>query len=154
MRIAADEGGPAEMLHRLWKATNDHDLDGIAGCFAPAYSNETPAHPERGFTGSGQVRRNWEQILAFVPDLTTDVVRYAVAGDTVWSEWEHRGTRRDGSEHHLRGVVVFGVADGRAAWARLYLEPVERAAGSVDVAVHRQVARSAPSGVAGREGPG
>jgi hypothetical protein len=40
----------------------------------------------------------------------------------------------------MRGVVIFGVVDGLAAWARLYLEPVEGAAGSVDAAVRRQVA--------------
>jgi hypothetical protein len=129
------------MLHRLWRATNDHDLDAIVECFATGYRNETPAHPERGFTGADQVRRNWDQILAFVPDLATEVLRYSVEADTVWSEWEHRGTRRDGSEHHMRGVVIFGVVDGLAAWARLYLEPVEGAAGSVDAAVRRQVAR-------------
>src|SRR3954447_17485036 len=134
MRAPADDG-PAQMLHRLWRATNDHDLDAIVGCFATGYRNETPAHPERGFTGADQVHRNWDQILTFVPDLTTEVLRYSVDADSVWSEWEHRGTRRDGSEHHMRGVVIFGVVDGLAAWARLYLDPVEGAAGSVDAAV-------------------
>ena len=32
-----------------------------------------------------------------------DVLRSAVAGDTVWSEWEMTGTRRDGTAHLMRG---------------------------------------------------
>jgi hypothetical protein len=51
------------------------------------------------------------------------------------------GTRRDGTGHHMRGVVVFGVGDGVAHWARFYLEPVDDGAGTVDDAVREQVVR-------------
>lgn len=101
--------------------------------------NETPAHPERGFTGRDQVRANWLQIFAAIPDLTCQVLACAVKGTTAWSEWEHRGTRSDGTPHLMRGVIIFGVADGVAAWARFYLEPVQAAAGTVDQAVWQQV---------------
>ena len=127
----AQKAGPAALVERLRQATNDHDLDAVVDCFAADYRNETPVHPERGFTGQEQVRRNWEQIFAAIPDVSTDVLRCAVDGDSVWSEWEHRGTRRDGSRHVMRGVVIFGVVDDRAAWARFYLEPVEENAGGV-----------------------
>lgn len=131
--------GPAAMVERLRRATDDHDLEAIVNCFSPDYRNETPAHPERSFTGREQVRRNWGQIFAAVPDITVQVLGCAVQGDTVWTEWEHRGTRPDGSPHHMRGVVIFGVDGGLAAWARFYLEPVEASAGTVDEAVRRQV---------------
>lgn len=134
-----DSDPAAAMVERLRQATNDHDLEAIVACFTADYHNETPAHPERSFSGRDQVRKNWEHILAFIPDLTTDVLRCAVDGDTVWSEWEHRGTRRDGSRHLMRGVVVFGVVDGLAAWARFYLEPVQEGAGTVDEVVRQQV---------------
>ena len=39
----------------------------------------------------------------------------------------------------MRGVIVFGTAEGRAAWARFYLEPVDPGTDGVDDAV-RQVA--------------
>ncbi len=130
----------ADLVERLRKATNDHDLEALVACFAPDYRNETPAHPERGFVGREQVRKNWTQIFVAIPDLTTDVLRCTDDGDTVWTEWEHRGTRPDGSAHVMRGVVIFGVTGGVAAWARFYLEPVQLAAGSVDEAVRRQVA--------------
>ena len=51
-------------------------------CFAPDYRAEMPVHPDRGFTGRAQVRTNWEQILAFVPDLTVQVQRCTVDGAT------------------------------------------------------------------------
>jgi len=130
---------PASLVARLTAATNAHDLEAIVACFSPNYENVTPAHPERGFVGRDQVRKNWEQILAFIPDLTTEVVREVSNGDTIWTEWEHRGTRRDGTKHLMRGVVIFGVAGGLAAWARFYLEPVQENAGTVDEAVRRQV---------------
>src|SRR3954453_6567313 len=116
---------PAQVLQRLLEATNAHDVDAITNCFAPDYRNETPIHPARGFVGNEQVRRNWTQILAAIPDLSAVVIASATSGDTVWSEWEHRGTRRDGSAHLMRGVIVFAVANGLIAAARFFLEPVD-----------------------------
>jgi ketosteroid isomerase-like protein len=136
--------GPAAVIARLERAANAHDLAALVACFAPDYRNDTPAHPERGFIGRDQVRRNWEQILAGVPDLTTKVLRWAVNGDEVWSEWEHRGTRRDGSAHVMCGVVIFGVAEGLLSWARFFLEPVQVGGENVDAAVRRQVAAPDP----------
>ena len=130
---------PEAFVYRLERATNEHDLEALVDCFAPDYRNETPAHPERGFTGREQVRANWTQIFAAIPDVRCEVLRCAADSDTVWSEWEHRGTRPDGTPHLMRGVVIFGVEDDLAAWARFYLEPVQHDAGTVDQAVRRQV---------------
>ena len=131
--------GTRAMLERLAQATNDHDLDALVACFAEDYVNETPTHPTRGFQGRDQVRRNWEQIFGFVPDLAARIVRLAVDGETAWSEWEMTGTRRDGTPHHMCGVIVFAVRDDVARWARFYLEPVDTAASTVDDAVRDQV---------------
>src|SRR3977135_2617259 len=106
--------GAVGTLARLERATNAHDVNEVVPGFAAGYRNETPAHPERGFTGRDQVRRNWEQIFAAVPDVTAEVLRSAVDGETAWTEWEHRGTRHDGSPHLMRGVVIFGVRSGQA----------------------------------------
>ncbi len=136
----------AGVLARLERAAHARDVNALLACFAPDYRNDTPAHPERSFTGREQVGRNWEQIFAAIPDLTVKVLRSAVNGHEVWSEWEHRGTRPDGSAHLMRGVVIFGVADGLLTWARFYLEPVQEGGGNVDAAVRRQVApQGAPS---------
>ncbi|MBV8712802.1 MAG: nuclear transport factor 2 family protein [Solirubrobacterales bacterium] len=126
-------------IDRLLQATTDHDLETLVACFAEGYTNETPVHPSRGFHGNAQVRRNWEQIFALVPDLRAEVKRHAVAGDVVWTEWEMTGTRRDGRAHCMRGVIIFGVGDGVIQWARFYLEPVDLNGDSVDDAVRAHV---------------
>ena len=136
--------GTAGVLTRLERATNARDINTLVACFAPDYRNETPAHPARSFVGRDQVRRNWEQIFAGIPDLTAKVLRSAVNGNEAWTEWEHRGTRRDGSMHLMRGVVIFGVSDGLLTWARFYLEPVREGGENVDAAVRQQVAPGAP----------
>ncbi len=146
MKNSSDGSEGAHVLGRLLDATNAHDLDAIVACFAPGYHNETPAHPLRGFTGRDQVRRNWEQILGFVPDIHATVLRSAVQNDLVWSEWEQRGTRRDGTPHLMRGVIIFGVECNAIAWARFYLEPVQEGGGDVDHAVRAQVAQPAAPG--------
>jgi ketosteroid isomerase-like protein len=129
------------VVDRLRDATNAHDVAAITACFARNYRNETPVHPSRGFVGVGQVERNWAQILAAVPDLTCEVTALAVdpTAGRVWSEWEHRGTRRDGSAHLLRGVIIFTVEDELISAARFYLEPVQNDGSTVDDAVLQQV---------------
>jgi ketosteroid isomerase-like protein len=128
-------------IERLVGATNRHDLDALVDCFAEDYVNETPVHPARGFRGRAQVRRNWEQIFAFVPDIEAQVIRSSVDGEVVWSEWEMRGTRRDGTAHGMSGVIVFGVIDDLIHWARFYLEPVDPGDATVDDAVREHVIR-------------
>ena len=130
---------PSVVLGRLLAATNDRDLDRLVDCFSEDYVNETPAHPDRSFRGNAQVRRNWAQIFQFVSDLRATVVASSVTDDEVWSEWEMRGTRPDGSLHLMRGVIIFGVADERISRARFYLEPAEDGGGSVDEFVRSQV---------------
>ena len=128
------------VVTRLRDAMNEHDLEALVDVFDPDFVSETPADPQRTFRGADQVRRNWEQIFAAIPDITAKVQHSAVNHDEVWSEWEHRGTRRDGSAHVMRGVIIFGVSGGLLAWARFYVEPVQEGGPNVDGAVRRQVA--------------
>lgn len=131
----------AAVAERLVDATNRHDLEALVDCFAPGFVNETPAHPARSFTGAEQVRRNWSTAFAAVPDLRADVLRQVIDGDTIWMEWEMRGTRLDGSRHLMRGVTVFGAVAGRFAWVRFYLEPVGEGGADIDQAVREQLGR-------------
>lgn len=128
---------PKTLLDRLVPAVNAHDLEGLVACFHWDYVNVNPAHPQRGFRGSEQVRRNWTQIFGSVPDVHATVLRTAVDGDSLWTEWEMTGTRSDGADFDMRGVFIFGVADGRAKWARMFLEPVEQTSGDADELVER-----------------
>lgn len=128
---------PNQVLDRLLVAINAHDLEAMVSCFAEDYTNETPVHPPRGFRGQGQVRTNWSQIFAAVPNIAARVVRSSVDGDTVWTEWDIAGDRADGSRFLMRGVVIFGVSDDTIASARFYLEPVEDTSGDVNAHTRR-----------------
>ncbi len=139
--MGTHEGSAQQVVDRLLSATNAHDIEALVACFAADYRNETPVHPARAFAGREQVRRNWDQIFAFVPDVHAEVVQRATDGDTVWTEWDMTGTRPDGSAHHMAGVIVFGVRDDMIQRARFYLEPVDDASDGVDDAVRNQVAR-------------
>ena len=75
MATTAADG--ADLVARLLDATNAHDLERLVDCFTETYVNHTPAHPARGFTGRDQVRRNWTQIFATVPDLAARVLATA-----------------------------------------------------------------------------
>ena len=126
---------PAAVVERLIRATNAHDLNALVECFTDDYRNETPVHPGRSFSGREQVRVNWSQIFAAVPDVDCELLGCVAYGDTVWSEMEMRGTRRDGGRHLMRGVIVFGVREQRIARARFYLEPVDDSGTDVAAAV-------------------
>lgn len=141
---------PQAVVERLRVATNAHDLDALVACFADDYRNETPAHPGRSFEGRAQVRANWTQIFAGVPDITAEITASVVDGDVVWSEWEMTGTRRDGVPHAMRGVIVFGTADDVITSARFYLEPVDSDVADADAAVRRLV----PTGSGAESGRG
>ncbi|MEO6412855.1 MAG: nuclear transport factor 2 family protein [Pedococcus sp.] len=81
------------------------------------------------------MRHNWAQLFAAMPDLSCEVLASAVDGRHVWSEWEMRGTRPDGSANLMRGVMVFEVVDDLVQSIRFYLEPVDTGPSSVDDAV-------------------
>lgn len=122
---------------RLRDAMNDHDLESFLECFHEDYRSEQPVHPGRGFGGRDQVRANWSAIFSGVGDFVADLVSHCQGDGQEWSEWRWSGTREDGSHLDMAGVIVAGVRDGRIAWGRLYIEPVQGGDESIDDAVRR-----------------
>ncbi len=133
---------PIAALERLHDALNRHDLAAFVACFAPDYRSEQPAHPDRAFTGSEQVRTNWATFFAAVPDLRAELLRSTEQGEVVWAEWHWRGTRRDGTPLDMRGVTLFGVRDDRIVWGRLYMEETDMAGGDIDATMRILTRRS------------
>jgi len=132
-----DAPGPLELIERLQRAQNDHDIDAFVTCIAAEYRSEQTVHPDRAFVGREQVRANWSGVFAGVPDFHAELIRSASDGATVWSEWRWTGTKLDGSRLDDRGVTIFGVAHGEVEWGRLYLEPVQEHGGGIEAAVER-----------------
>src|SRR4029077_16814825 len=128
------------LADRVRDAVNRHDLDALARCFATDFVNETPIHPARSFRGHEQVRKNWAQIFAAVPNLGADLIDVAIHDDTVSTEREMRGPRRDGAQLLKRGVSIFEVVDDAFARVRFYLEPVEQTGVGIEVTVQSALA--------------
>ena len=137
---------PIATSERLRDALNRHDLESFVACFAPEYQSEQPTHPNRAFSGSAQVRKNWATFFDAVPDLRADVVRQTVEGETVWTEWHWHGSRRDGTPLDMRGVTLFSVRDDRILWGRLYMEETEAAGADIDATMQDLTGHAGRSG--------
>ena len=158
-----DASTGVELLHagpvrRMVDAANRHDLDAMVAQFGDDYENITPIHPARSFTGSAQVRRNWENLFAGVPNLQVTVYNAETAADgTVWMEWGNSGIRRDGVPVEMAGVAIFTVRADLIAGVHFYLEPVDHGSGDINAAVRETTtapaasAESAARPVAGSE---
>ncbi|MBB5640533.1 nuclear transport factor 2 family protein [Cryobacterium roopkundense] len=113
-----------DAITKLEAAINSHDATSIAACFSADYVSETPHHPSRNFEGRATVLRNWTAILNRFPNLTARVLRRAINGDDVWSEWEMDGAVADGTSAGIVGPVIWRTdSNGLVSWARFYLEP-------------------------------
>ena len=123
------------VMERLQRAQNARDLEAFLACIAPEYQSDQPLHPDRGFQGPDQVRKNWSTIFHDIPDFHSELLRSAVEGDIAWAEWHWSGTRRDGTRFDLRGVTIFSIQADRIRWGRLYMEPVQEAGAGIDIAV-------------------
>jgi len=99
----------------------------MVDCFHPDYRSEQPAHPNRGFGGKEQVHKNWSDMFESFPDLKVEVLRQSSDGDVAWNEWHWSATGLQ-----MAGVTVMGIREGRIAWARLYMEPVEQEGQDID----------------------
>ena len=140
MRRLEQDHGQA-VSERLVQAMNAHDLEAHVACFRDDYRSDQPAHPARTFTGREQVRQNWSKLFESIPDFRAELVRLAVVGNEEWSEWIWYGTKEDGTALEERGVIIFGIRDGRFAWARLYLEETEREGADITETVRRITGR-------------
>jgi hypothetical protein len=118
------------VLERLHTAMNQHDLEAMLECFDPDYQSEQPIHPNRGFGGKEQVRKNWSAILGRFPDFEAQLLGHASGEGTVWSEWRWSATGLE-----MAGVTLLGVREGRIVWGRLYMEPVEEGGEDIDESV-------------------
>jgi ketosteroid isomerase-like protein len=137
--------GPREVLDRLERAMNDHDLQGFLACIDPDYRSEQPAHPERGFGGRDQVKKNWSAMFDGIPDFHAEPLDTAVQDDRAWTEWQWTGTRADGSALDMRGVTLFRVERGLITSGRLYMEEVERVGEDIDETVRHLAGRGEES---------
>ena len=113
-----------QALDRLSDAIGSGDPALVASCFTPDFRAELPQHPERNFVGAEQVRANWTAIFRNSPNLTARVLRTAVNGAEIWSEWEMTNDDKAGNPVVFAGPVILTTHNGKINWVRFYLDPV------------------------------
>ncbi len=120
----------AVVIERMAEALNRRDLEAFLECFDPNYRSEQPAHPNRGFGGKEQVRKNWSGMFESFPDFEAQLLRHTAEEGVVWGEWHWSATGLN-----MAGVTIFGVEEDRIVWGRLYVEPVEENGQDIDEAM-------------------
>ena len=114
------------LVQQMRAAIDAHDLDAFVDFFHEDYWGARPRHPGSTKSDREELREFWAEMIRDVPDLHVEIPDAVQDGDTIWSEWWVYGTARSGAMLELRGVIILGVQDGRIAWSRTYLEPVEQ----------------------------
>jgi hypothetical protein len=118
------------VIERMAEALNRHDLEALLGCFDPNYRSEQPAHPNRGFGGKEQIRKNWSAMFESFPDFEAQLLRHTADEGVVWGEWHWIATGLN-----MAGVTIMGVEDDHIVSARLYMEAVEEDGQDIDEAM-------------------
>lgn len=136
--------GAADVLDRLVRATNAHDLNRLVDCFDNDYVLTDPAHPARSFTGAGQVRQNWRKLFAAISDIRLEAQHSTVTRDGFWLEARQVGTRVDGEPLDSQMVFIATVAAGRIARGRIYVCPVEQTGPGIDAVIDAVTGTGAP----------
>ena len=139
MERIKEKPGLSGTIQRLRDAINEHDIEALVACFASDVRSEQPVHPSRNFVGTDQIRANWSQIFAGVPDIHAELVSAIVDGSRGCAEWAWNGTRADGAPFEMRGVTIVTGEDGRITFVRFYVEPVQRDGVEVAAAVRQIV---------------
>ncbi len=62
----------SSVIERMHEALNRHDLEAFLELFDANYRSEQPVHPNRGFGGKDQVRKNWSAIFESFPDFRAE----------------------------------------------------------------------------------
>jgi hypothetical protein len=109
-------------IAQLIQAWNTHDAALLAECLRADYESIQPHHPERNFWGRVAAVQNWQAVFEAVPDLHAELMRWAVCGAEVWTEWRWSGSHLGGNSFCAGGVIVYGLSGVQIAWARVYTE--------------------------------
>ena len=118
---------PITVVNRLHQAWTAHELEAVVACFHPDYESIHPCHPDRNFKGRSLIRMSWGAIFESVPDLRADLCRWAVTGNTVWTEWRWAGKHLDGQSYEAAGIIIFEIEAEHIRRARLYSETLQSA---------------------------
>lgn len=107
---------PKRLLERIHTALNTRDLTNLLACLQVDYEQVYPAEKGKDTLGIEAARSAWEGIFHSSPHLQAELIRQAIDGNTIWTEWRFKGNGGD-----RVGVIIMGVEEGLVAWSRNYM---------------------------------
>ncbi len=114
--------GTISAVERFNDALNDHDVDAAIALMTDdaVFESTSPPDGER-YEGSAAIRRVWEQLFAGTPTAHFDAEEMIATGDRCVVRWRY--TWQEGhTQHHVRGVDVLRVRDGKVAEKLAYVK--------------------------------
>lgn len=117
---------PKRLLERFHTALNTRDITNLVHLLQVDFEQFRIGQSQRNTVGIEAARQEWERMFTTFNDFRADLVRQAIEGNVVWSEWRFSGSRGAGQGGDLRqeGVIILGVEEGLIAWTRTYLVDV------------------------------
>lgn len=113
-----------DTIDRFNTAFNRHDVDAIMATMTDdcVFENTSPAPDGERYEGQAAVRAFWTRMFAETPDAHFAAEETIVAGDRCVVRWRYTYTDVAGGPHHLRGVDIFRVRDGKVAEKLAYVK--------------------------------
>jgi ketosteroid isomerase-like protein len=111
-------------VDRFNEAFNRHDVDAIMAAMTDdcVFESTYPPPDGRRFEGQEAVRGAWEDLFRSSPDASFETEELFVVDDRCTARWTYRYSGADGAPHHIRGVDVFRVRDGKVAEKLSYVK--------------------------------
>jgi ketosteroid isomerase-like protein len=101
---------------------NEHDVDGVMALMTEDCVFESTTPPDGGrCEGQAEVRAVWEEFFSSTPSARFEAEDLIGADDRCVVRWRYTWVE-DGEQHHLRGVDVFRVRDGKVAEKFAYVK--------------------------------
>ena len=109
-------------VDRFNEAFNRHDVDAVMAAMTDDCVFESTSPPDGDhFDGQASVRTVWEGFFASTPTASFAAEEQFAAGDRCVVRWRYTW-QENGEEHHLRGVDVLRVRDGKLAEKLAYVK--------------------------------
>jgi ketosteroid isomerase-like protein len=104
-------------VQRWAEAYIQRDIDGVMAAMTDDCVLETPTPLPGGrvYEGKSAVRAFWEEFFRASSHPTFETEEMSALGDRCIFRWIRRWTDESGTPHHLRGIDVFRVRDGKVA---------------------------------------
>jgi ketosteroid isomerase-like protein len=113
-----------EAIKRFDAAFSRHDVDAIMAAMTDdcVFESTYPPPDGRRFEGQEAVRGAWEDLFGSSPDAGFETEELFAVDDRCTARWIYRYSAEDGAPHHIRGVDVFRVRDGKVAEKLSYVK--------------------------------